>query len=224
MEANKQMIMNKETNVEFSNDVKPSFFKTKKFFWFSIAILVVVSLVSTIPYGFFESHTGHDIWYHSQTINALNDAWKNGNFGSRIYGLICQDYGYGNGLFYSMLPVGTIVIFMNLFHMSASWAVALMFFIIVALSGVIMLIFLKKVFKSNLIAFIEHMLTHKPQPIHESATTASNSLSLQIETILRLCSGSSNIARVIFKKSLGVRSVIVLATSIEFQDKLLPFK
>ena len=43
---------------------------------------------------------------------------------------------------------------------------------------------------SNLIAFIEHMLTHKPQPIHESATTASNSLSLHIETILRLCSGS----------------------------------
>lgn len=154
MEANKQMIMNNETGIEFSNNIKSNFFKTNKFFWLSIGMLVLVALLSTIPFGFMKSHSGHDIWYHSQVINAVNDAWKNGNFGTRIYGLICQDYGYGNGLFYSMLPVGMIVIFMNLFHMSASWAVALMFFIIVALSGVIMMIFLKKVFKSNLIAFV----------------------------------------------------------------------
>ena len=158
MELNNQMTMNNKENVEITNKVDQNFFNTKKFFWISVAALVVVALLTTIPYGYFESHTGHDIWYHSQTINSVNDAWKNGNFGSRIYGLICQDYGYGNGLFYSMLPVGMIVIFMNLFHISTSWAVALMFFIIVALSGLVMLMFAKKVFKSNLIAFISALL------------------------------------------------------------------
>lgn len=146
------MITNNNENVEFSNNVKHSFFESKKFFWIAIATLLLISLMSTMPFGFSHSQTGHDILYHSQTINAVNDAWKNGNFGSRIYGLICQDYGYGNGLFYSVLPVGMIVVFMNLFHMSTSWAIFLMFFIISALSGLVVFVFVKKVFKTNLTA------------------------------------------------------------------------
>lgn len=155
MESNNQMIMNNNTeNIEFFNAVKPKFIDTKKFFWISICVLVLISLISTLPYGFMGYHSGHDIWYHSTVINAVNDAWENGNFGTRIYGLICQDYGYGNGLFYTMLPVGMIVVFMNVFHISASWAIFLMFFIISALSGVLVFAFFKKVFKTNLSAFI----------------------------------------------------------------------
>ena len=154
MESNNQMTMNNKENVEITNKVDQNFFNTKKFFWISVCVLLFVSLISILPFGLSCSQAGHDIWYHSATIDAVNDAWKNGNFGTRIYGLICQDYGYGNGLFYTMLPVGMIVVFMNLFHMSASWAICLMLIIISALSGMVVLAFVKKVFKSNLIAAI----------------------------------------------------------------------
>lgn len=153
MTQTNQLMQNNATET-IENKVKSNFINTKKFFWISICVLVLISLVSTLPYGFMSAHTGHDIWYHATVINSLNDAWKNGNFGSRIYGLICQDYGYGNGLFYSMLPAGMVVVFMNVFHISASWAIFLMYFIISALSGILVFIFFKKVFKTNLSAFI----------------------------------------------------------------------
>lgn len=146
-----QKINNFEQNVESE---KKKFCQTNKFVLLSIITLIVVSFILILPFCLSVSQFEHDMGYHAGTIRALNDAWKNGNFGDRIYGIICQDYGYGNGLFYSMIPVGTIVIFMNVFNMSASWASGLMFFFIVSLSGITVFYFIKKVFKSNLSALV----------------------------------------------------------------------
>lgn len=42
-------------------------------------------------------------------------AWNSEEGISRIIGLVGQDYGYGTGLFYSLIPAGIAVFLMNAF-------------------------------------------------------------------------------------------------------------
>lgn len=129
-------------------------FESKTFFWLFIVALICIAFFINLPFGLANSQSGHDMCYHEDCIRALNNAWQNGNFGTRIYGLICQDYGYGNGLFYSMLPAGLTVILMNTLNIGANQAIALLFFFIMALASIFVFVLMKKIFKTNLLAFV----------------------------------------------------------------------
>lgn len=116
---------------------------------FDILVILTISLTITLPLRLFQSIGTHDLFYHLDTIMALNDSWQTGTFGSKIYSLICQDYGYGTGIFYSMLPSGICVILMNIFNINVVTALSIELFLIFFLSGLTIYLFIKRVFKNN---------------------------------------------------------------------------
>ncbi len=113
-----------------------------------VSVFVIIFFCTKVSVG------GHDIRYHVDFIMAMNTAWENGTFGNRILELICQDYGYGNGLFYSMIPSGMCVLFMQIFNMSALSALSLEFFLIIFSASLVVYFFIKKVFDSRWIGLI----------------------------------------------------------------------
>lgn len=119
-----------------------------------IILIIAISSLILLPFLLSNSYLGHDLEYHIDTIRSLNEAWQNGTFGSRIYTLVGQDYGYGTGLFYSMIPSATAVILMNLFNIEIVSALYIEFLIIFALAGIIVFFFVKKLSKSNIISFV----------------------------------------------------------------------
>ena len=104
----------------------------------SIIILFALSLIVTLPFAFTERMYGHDLAYHIDTIRALNEAWEQGTFGSKIYPLICGDYGYGTGLFYTMIPASFAVILMQILHIGARAAITIEVCILFFASALIM--------------------------------------------------------------------------------------
>lgn len=118
----------------------------------SVLILFAISLLATIPFACTGRMYGHDLAYHIDTIRALNEAWEQGIFGSKIYPLVGGDYGYGTGLFYSMIPASIAVIFMQLFHISARAAITMESFLIFFGSSLIMYGFASRVYKKNFYA------------------------------------------------------------------------
>ena len=116
------------------------------------AAVVLLSLVAVLPFACSATFGGHDFPYHLDSILALNEAWENGTFTSKIYSLICSDYGYGTGLFYSALPAGATVLFMRAFGLDVAGAAALFYFFLFALGGLCMYGFCLRVFKKSSIA------------------------------------------------------------------------
>ena len=114
---------------------------------YCILLLVCALLMIPLATGF--SLHGHDILYHLQAINSLDVAYNNGSFFSKIYELICQDYGYGTGIFYSMIPAGIAILLKNWFNISALAAISVEFGAILFISGSLMYFFLLKVTKNK---------------------------------------------------------------------------
>jgi len=110
-----------------------------------LAFCVLIMLPFATAYGL----RGHDILYHFQAINALDVAYNNGSFFSRIYELTCQDYGYATGFFYSMIPSSTIVLIKNWLSVSALTATTIFLIMILFLSGVVVYHFIFKITKSR---------------------------------------------------------------------------
>lgn len=123
-------------------------------FFGCVAWIILLSLLLTLPFLISKNVYGHDIKYHYEVIRSLDEAFKQGNFSSRILGLIGQDYGYGTGLFYSLIPSGIAVLFMNIFHMGISNAIALELFLLLMLAGIVMFLFAKRITKSNVWATV----------------------------------------------------------------------
>ena len=80
---------------------------------FAIFVLSLIIITPILARGYIN---GHDSTYHFSFIRALNEGWQEGNFTKRIFGTIGQDFGYGSGLFYSKIPAGIAVIFINILH------------------------------------------------------------------------------------------------------------
>lgn len=98
-------------------------------------IILLTSFLLILPFLCKSKIGGHDMLYHFSAINALDTAYQNGTFFSRIYELTCQDYGYASGIFYSMIPAGFAVIVKNILHISAFASVVLELIFVLFLSG-----------------------------------------------------------------------------------------
>lgn len=113
-------------------------------------VIVLASFLAALPLLIFtDVKHMHDNMVHYSAINALNQAWQDGHFGTRIYTIISQDYGYPIGLFYSMLPASITVIIINVLNVSVSTALFIQFFSLFTISGLITYFFLKRVFKDT---------------------------------------------------------------------------
>lgn len=120
----------------------------------TILSFVAFSVVLVLPFLISNVHSGHDIEYHMSMIRSFNDAWKSGNFLSRINNLACQDYGYGNSLFYSVIPSAIAVIFMRAFGLPMTGAIGLEMIALFSLNGIVFYAFLRRLFKKNCIAWV----------------------------------------------------------------------
>lgn len=127
----------------------------KMFNLVNVIIIALVSLCLLIPLlATGGNFSGHDCAYHIDCIKSLNEAWREGIFGERIYALIGQDYGYGTGFFYSMIPAGVCVIFMNVFGFSLTFSLFLEFFLIVFFGSWVVYKLLTNIFSSKICALI----------------------------------------------------------------------
>lgn len=121
---------------------------------YAILLIALICLVVLLPFVFADIHIGHDIAYHFDAIRSLNQSYQQGSFGQRVYEFICQDFGYGTGLFYSMLPASICVIIMNVLKVSVNVALSIEFFIVIFSSGIIVYFFAKRLFKKTWLALI----------------------------------------------------------------------
>lgn len=115
-------------------------------------VIAGFAIVALIPLLFCDYYVGHDICYHLEAISSLNVSWNETHSIARIYDIICQDYGYGTGLFYSMIPALICVTLINVFHLSALNALVIEIFIVRYLSGVVMYFLIKRIFGNSPIA------------------------------------------------------------------------
>lgn len=143
------------TNAENPKKVKAM--KLLYLFVFAVCIAIVSALLS-FTFNLSEYAYGHDIRYHYEVIRALDMAWNSEEGISRIIGLVGQDYGYGTGLFYSLIPAGIAVFLMNAFSLSISQAISFEIFILLSASGIVMFAFMKSVTKHNIISFITSII------------------------------------------------------------------
>ena len=117
-------------------------------------LILVVSFLIILPFLLSDTHAGPDVQYHYMSIMSLDQAWNQGQFLSRIYDLICQDFGYGTGLFYSMLPASIAVVFMNIFNLTTTAALGIELLLLFSISGIIVYHLGLRLFKKNWIAIL----------------------------------------------------------------------
>ena len=125
--------------------------KVREYFFKGLPYLIflVFSILLIVPFMVRSINYGHDIKYHFVAIESLDYAYNNGSFLSRIYDLTCQDYGYGTGLFYSMLPAALCVIIKNFLNISAFSAVCIELIIVLFLSQIFVYRFLREIVKNK---------------------------------------------------------------------------
>lgn len=115
--------------------------------------IILITFVLVFVFNLSDYAFGHDIRYHYEIIRALNDAWHSGGI-TRVIGLVGQDYGYGTGLFYSLIPAGIAVIIMNVFSISISNALSIELFLLLCTSGIVMFFFMRSVVNSRIISVL----------------------------------------------------------------------
>lgn len=120
----------------------------------AIACILILSALLSFTFNASQYAFGHDIRYHYEIIRALSTAWDSGSGFSRILDLVGQDYGYGTGLFYSLIPAGTAVVLMNIFSLSVAESISFEIFLLLVASGIIMFFFMKSITKNTLISTV----------------------------------------------------------------------
>lgn len=119
-----------------------------------ILSIILLSLLVIIPICMTDFYCDVDLPYHLASISSLNQSWQNGTFLNRIYEFIGNDYGYGIGLFYSMLPSAIAVIIMNVLNVNLTIAIFLELFILTSITGVCLYYFIKRFSGSIYLGFI----------------------------------------------------------------------
>ena len=104
---------------------------------------------------------GHDYSFHATnyTLNSNQISFQNFHFFlPKIFGKeIANGFGYGTGIFYPPLSyymTSYIASFLNFFNLDKNLSITCLEILILALSGIIMYIFLNRMFKDNKIAGI----------------------------------------------------------------------
>lgn len=120
----------------------------------SVIAVFCVSFLIMLPMLLNQGFAGDDSVYHINTIRSMFDAMKNGTFGSRITDFVAQDYGYGSQLFYSIIPSGICAGLMFVFNIDVVSALFIEIFSVLALSGIVVFCFGRRIFKSNIKAMI----------------------------------------------------------------------
>ena len=115
----------------------------------SILTILITSFVVLIPLLARNGITGHDSAYHISFIRSVYESLKQGTFGSRIFEQIGQDYGYGSGLFYSMIPASICALMMYIFNFNLITSLVIEIMAILFLSGIVVFFFGKKIFNNN---------------------------------------------------------------------------
>lgn len=133
---------------------KKNFYKSKYFHIVICVLLAATAALILLPFGRSERQSGHDIRYHLNVIRSLSAAWENGKFFNKLMELIGGDYGYGTGLFYSTLPAGICVFFMQVFHLPIMGALYLEMLLLFAVATVVVYFFLYRVFDGKILAAI----------------------------------------------------------------------
>ncbi len=136
--------------IEIVQDIHHTF-KAKRLLYLFIffGIICFFSYLISFIFNLSDYAFGHDVRYHYSIIRALDNMWDSGIGFDRIVNLVGQDYGYGTGLFYSLIPAGTAVILMNVFSMSIGNAVSFEIFLLLSSSGIVMFLFMKNITANN---------------------------------------------------------------------------
>jgi hypothetical protein len=121
-----------------------------------IGAIFLLSAVILLPLLFNTSWSGdiHDLKTHLVDIRAMCDAWDNRQFGTRIFPLIQQDFGYATGIAYSMFPSAIAAIFIKVFGMSVRFALFSEILLLFFISGLVVYTLIKRITGKKHIAVI----------------------------------------------------------------------
>ena len=119
---------------------------------YCIGLFFAVSFLVVLPFFIYPERNPHDFKYHLAAIRSIVNLLENGQFGSRIYPLIGQDFGYGTGLFYSMIPASITAIFIYVFRIPLTAAIVIQLALLFFATSLVVFFFLKRVFGKKSIA------------------------------------------------------------------------
>lgn len=130
------------------------FFKNKRNIL--LIILISISILFTVLLFHKGLLRGHDIEFHLSRIKGLRDSMKNGDFLALVHDGL-HGYGYANGLFYGNLFI-YIPAILSLFGLSLSKSYFIFIMLCNIITPIIAFFSMKKVCKSDKIAFITSLL------------------------------------------------------------------
>jgi len=123
---------------------------------YKVLLIIIVTVISTLPIIMHNLPYGGDINFHLKRIEAITENIKHGYIGYPIYFKYLNNYGYGSGLFYPDLFL-YIPAFLNIFGISLFTSYKI-FLVLIKLASLISIYFsiksINKNEKSALIAVI----------------------------------------------------------------------
>lgn len=124
-----------------------------------ILLIVIVSIVTMLPFFSHEPLLGHDELFHLSNIEVLSKylSWNTWKQGFHIIPEIANDLGYGIGIFYPILPHllgATIYKILSLFHLPVIGSIYILYFLVTTLSSIIVYFISLEVQENKKIAFL----------------------------------------------------------------------
>lgn len=121
-------------------------------------IILIVSAVLLVVL-FYKGYTvGHDSKFHIGNIIELTNQLKNNFlFPSRVYGTMANDFGYGTGIFYPMLPHLSAA-YINLIINNPLSSIKLVYLITLFLSGITMYNLSNRISKNRKISLLSSVI------------------------------------------------------------------
>ena len=106
--------------------------------------LLIIAIVSVVVLGAFWKEfypNGHDLSYHAASVSGMSERNIFEIFTSKIYGVVSNDLGYGEGLFYPPLShIGAALIYklISPFGLGVYVALRIFYFLVLFLAGILM--------------------------------------------------------------------------------------
>ena len=130
----------------------------KRFKNFDILIILIAATIMLLVF-FLRGYTvGHDSKFHIGNIIELTNQLKYNFFSPRrIYGTMANNFGYGTGVFYPMLP-HLFAAFVNLIINNPLASIKFVYFVSLFLSCITMYGLSKRLSKNNKIALLSAVI------------------------------------------------------------------